>query len=97
MNITDLQGFLTFPLIDNSWFWGQIMLGLFLVFTGILYFEERQRKGSANFMSAAAVGSITTIVLSAVGSLLGIISSLVLTVILTLGGLIIFVWFISKD
>lgn len=97
LNITTADQILTFPLIDAPYFWGTILFFLFWIFTFLTYFEEKDRVGRANFLSSLAVSSLVIIVLAFAGSLFGAITNEIMGIILTVGLIIIFVWFIKKD
>ena len=96
-NVTDIESFLVYPLIQDYYFYSKILLGLFVIFTLSLYFEEKYRKGDANFFSCAAVGSISVIVLAFMGSLFGMITADILTLTIVLGAVIIGIWFLTTE
>ena len=96
LNNTNIETILTFPLTGDFWFWGKILFALFWIIGLTLYFEEKQRLGRANFLSAFAVSSLAVIVLSFIGSLIGIVTSEILTLVFVIGGILIFVWFVRS-
>lgn len=97
LNNTDIQGILSYPLTGDFYFWGEILLAIFLIITLSLFHEEKRRLGSSNLLSSASIGSIAVIVLAIFGSLFGIVTKTILATTIILGTLIIFIWFLKQD
>ncbi len=96
LNITGIEDVLSFPLTGDFWFWGKILLAIFTIITFFTFFEERERLGRGNLLSSLAVASLITIVLSFVGSLFKIVTQEIFLIILVLGIVLIFIWYINE-
>ncbi len=96
VNITGVEGIMAFPLTGDPYFWGKILLGLWIILVSGFYFEERKRLGKGNILSAMAVSSLAIIVLAFAGSLFDIVTGEVFVSTLVACLVLIVIWFIRK-
>lgn len=92
-----LIGILKVPLGCDYYFYGKIMLGLFIIFTLLLYIADRKRMIKADLLSCLGVSAIATILISIAGTLLEIITTDILVIIIVIGLIFISVWILKKD
>jgi len=92
-----IDGFLKYPLTGDYYFYGKILLGLWVIITLTLYFEEKSRIGRSNFLSCLAVGGIGIIILAVIGSLFGIITNDILILTFVICGIFLVLWLLTSD
>ncbi len=97
LNKTNIEDILSYPLTGDFWFWGEILLAIFIIITLFTFFEERERLGKGNLLSSLAIASVVTIVLSFIGSLFKIVTKEIFLITLVLGIVLIFIWFIKGE
>lgn len=104
VTISTLGDLLTFPLTCDYYFWAKIYGALFIIFTFILYYAERQRVVKADIISILGVVSIAMIFLATIGSLIentsgtiAMISQDIFIYILIIGIIFISIWFFKQD
>jgi hypothetical protein len=96
-SITTASDFLKFPLTGDYYFYLKIMVGIFLLLTLGIFFEEKKRVGYSNFLSCMAIGAISIIALGLLGNLAGFITLDIFVYILIFGIGVIVTWFFTSD
>ena len=97
INITGVESILSYPNTGDYYFWGKILLGLWIILGLGFFFEEKKRLGNGNILSAFAFSSIAVMVLGLIGSSFDIITREVLISIMVLGSAFIFIWFVKRE
>lgn len=95
--VSDISSLMEYPSTIDTYFWAYIMFAIYMIITLSFFFRDKKTYGEGNFLSASAVGSFVTIILTAVLSLMGIIENTLMVMILVIGVILIFVWFMKKD
>ncbi len=96
-NATSIEGILSFPLTGDFWFWGEILLAIFVIITLFTFFEERARLGRGNLLSSFAIASLITIILSFIGTLFNIVTKEIFLIIIVFGIIFIVIWFVRGE
>ena len=91
-----IQGFLTFPLTCDHYFYAKMMAAFFIIISSVLFLRERDRVAKPDYLSALGVSAIATIFISLIGTLIGIITTDVFIEIFVIGMIFIALW-IFKD
>jgi len=92
-----IAGLLALPNASYPWYWTIILLGLFVIITSILYYEDKKIEGRGNILASMAVSSLACILLAVLGSLIGIFTVTTLVPIIVFGLLIIIVWIVFSS
>ncbi len=97
-NLSDSAGIgelLAFPNASYPFYWGLIMIGLWIIISLTLYFREKELQAKGNLLSAMAVSAFAIIMLSAIGTLFNIITLSIFLPLLIGGFVIIAIWIFS--
>lgn len=94
-NASGIAGILSFPNAIYPYFWLWILGGLWLIISLTLYFTEKERKGTGNFISSMAVSCLAIILLATIGSIVGFVSLEIMVYIIIFSFIIIGIWFFS--
>lgn len=97
-SLTDkgIVGILQYPTSCDFWFWGKIMLAIFMILTLSLYIKDREKLLKADFISAAGVSALATIFLTLIGSIAQIIERDIMVLTLVIGLIFIIMWLIKR-
>lgn len=94
-NMTEIgmKEFMQFPTTCDYYFYLKIFIGLFIIFAGTLYFNERKRLGRGELLSSMAISSLGIILLSLIGTVIGFVQTDIFIIILVAGLSFIIIWF----
>ena len=98
-NLSDTGGIaelLALPNASYPFYWGLIMIGLWIIVSFTIYFKEKSTLAKGNLLSAMAVSAFAIIMLSTIGTLLNIITLTVFLPLLIGGLVIIAIWIFSS-
>ena len=98
-NLSDTGGIgelLALPNASYPFYWGLIMIGLWIIVSLSLYFKEKSSLGKGNLLSAMAVSAFAIIMLSTIGTLFSILTLEVFLPLLIGGLVIIAIWIFSS-
>jgi hypothetical protein len=95
--VNDMSSLLKYPSTIDTFFWAYLMFAIFMIIALTFYFRDKRTYGDGNFLSASAVSSFVTIMLTVVLTLMGIIENSLMVMILVIGVILIFIWFMKKD
>ena len=101
-NLSNLDGsagiaeLLALPNASYPFFWGLIMVGLWVIISLTMYFKEKSLLGRGNLLSAMAVSAFAMIMLSTIGTLFNIITLAIFLPLLVGGLVIIAIWIFSN-
>ena len=84
------------PNSSYPFYWGLIIIGLWVIFSFTLYFREKDSVGKSNLLSAMAVSAFAMIILSTILTLTPILTMEIFLPLLIGGLLIISVWIFSS-
>ena len=86
---------LALPNASYPFYWGLIMVGIFIIVSFSIYFRDKSLGKPGNLLSAMAVSSLAIIMLSTLGTLMNIITLDVFLPLLVAGLVIIALWIFS--
>jgi hypothetical protein len=69
-NIETFADLIIYPVICDHFFYGKIMVGLFIILTSVLYFKELEKYPKPDMISCLGTSSIVIIFLSMIGTLI---------------------------
>ena len=92
----DIGELLALPNASYPFYWGLIMIALWIIISLSIYFKEKALLGKANLLSAMAVSAFAIIMLSTIGTLFNIITLTVFLLLLIGGLVIIAIWIFSS-
>ena len=101
-NLSNLNGtvsigeLLALPNASYPFFWGLIMVALWVIISLTMYFTEKSLLGKGNLLSAMAVSAFAIIMLSTIGTLFNIITLAIFLPLLIGGLVIIAIWIFSS-
>ena len=91
--ISDLMAL---PNSSYPFYWGLMIIGLWIIFSLTLYFKEKLFLGRGNLLSSMAVSAFAMIVLSTIGTLVGILTMTIFLPLFVGGLVIIALWVFSS-
>lgn len=97
-NLSDTGGIgelLALPNASYPFYWGLMMVGIWIIISFSLYFKEKSQLGKGNLLSAMAVSAFAIIMLSTIGTLFNIITLAIFLPLLVGGLVIIAIWIFS--
>ncbi len=86
---------LALPNASYPFYWGIIMVGIFIIVSLSIYFRDKSLGRPGNLLSSMAVSSLAVIMLSTLGTLINIITLEVFLPLLVAGMAIIAIWIFS--
>ena len=91
-----ITGILAFPTSCHYWFYGEVMLGIFIILAMLLYQRDKEKYVKADMLSSLGVSAIATIFIALIGTFIKIIQQEVFITIFAGGMIFIILWLIKK-
>ena len=98
-NLTENATIVDLMALPNSsypFYWGAIIIGLWIIFSLSMYFKEKSLLGKGNLLASMAVSSIAMIIVSTILTLTPILTMEIYLPLLIGGLLIISIWIFSS-
>ncbi len=95
-NNATIGDLMALPNSSYPFYWGLMIIGLWIIFSLTLYFKEKADLGKGNLLSSMAVSAFAMIILSTVGTLFNILTMTIFLPLLVGGLLIIALWIFSS-
>lgn len=95
-NNMDIVNFLSYPTHCDWLFYAKIMVGLFIILTFVLYFNDRRRSAKPDIISNLGISALAMIIISIIGTMSGIIQSDVFIMLFVGGMVFVAIWLLKK-
>lgn len=99
MNVTSagITDFLQFPLYCDHYFYLKIYFGIYTILAFTIYFEEKRRVGSTDFLSVLGITSVAMLLLEVIGTLTGILQNDTFIYLMITNILFIAIWILKPS